>query len=243
MIAKLDTRHRFADLPRRYTQKLLLGVGGSGREGARTAYMQEKAFYGKACPTTLLAEVDLCFETGRGLEPSFVPDDPGALHRLILPGLDCRALVQQHGGNYTYPMWIPVDPEQIKHVVDTSKLGGFACPLVARAVMELYAKHVDEFLRVLVQQVETARQATVPGWERTGGPLHVFVYASLNGAVGSTAMHVIDRLGPRLKPPFRVVFVPLLLADEGRVTDRAVAGALQHAGLTEILQRSRGRHD
>ena len=67
--------------------------------------------------------------------------------------------------------------------------------------------------------------------------------ASQNGAVGSTAMHVIDRLALRLTPPFRIVFVPLLLADQGRVTDRAVASALQHAGLTEILQRARGCHE
>lgn len=243
MIAKLDTRHRYTDAPRRCSEKVFLGVGGTGREAARTAYMQERAFYGRACPYSLVAEIDLCGETGRGIEPVFVPDDPGALHQLILSGVNCRALVEAHGGNHAFPMWEAVDPAQIKDIEDTSKLGGFACPQVARAVQELYQQQVDEFLRLLVQQIETARRATVAGWDRTGGPLHVFIFASQNGAVGSTALHVIDRLAPRLKAPVRIVFVPLLLADQGRVTDRAVASALQHAGLTEILQRARGRHE
>lgn len=243
MIAKLDTRHRYSNMPRLCSEKLYLGVGGTGREAARTAYMQERAFFGRACPYSLVAELDLCGETGRDIEPLFVPDDPGTLFRLIFPGVDCRAVVEVHGENHAYPMWAAIDPVQIEKVEDTAKLGGFACPQVALAVQELYRAQMDEFLRLLAQQIETIKRTTVQGWERNGGPFHVYVFASQNGAVGSTAMHVIDRLSPRLKPPVRIVFVPLLLADQGRVTDRAVASALQHAGLTEILQRTRGGHD
>jgi hypothetical protein len=243
MIAKLVTRHRFSDAPRHSVDKLFLGIGGAGREGARTAYLQERAFYGKACPYSAIAEVDLCGDTGRGIEPTFVPDDPGALHRLILPGVNCTALVDAHGRYHTFPMWAAVDPEQIAEIKDTAKLGGYANPQVARAVEELYASMLDEFLRLVVRQIEVMRRTPVPGWERAGGPLHIFVFASQNGAVGSTALHVVDRLAPRLTPPFRIVFMPLLLADQGRVTDRAVASALQHAGLTEIQQRARGRHE
>jgi len=243
MIAKLLTNHRFSDEPRRAIDKVFLGIGGAGREAVRVAYLQERAFYGKACPFSLVGEIDLCADTGRAIEPTFVPDDPGALHRLILPGVNCRALVEAHGGNHHFGMWTYVDPEQIQSVDDTAKLGGYACPQVARAVEELYVSMLDEFLRLMVRQIDLMRRTPVPGWERAGGPLHVFGFASQNGAVGSTALHIVDRLAARLTPPFRIVFVPLLLADQGRVTDRAVAAALQHAGLTEIQQRARGRHE
>jgi hypothetical protein len=242
MIDKLDTHHRYQRAARRCLEKVFVGVGGTGREAARTAYLQERQFFGRASPYSTVVEIDLCSETGRGIEPTFVPDDPGALMQLIFPGVDCRALVQRAGLDGD-PMWAAIDPEQIKDIENTAKLGGFACPQAARAVQEMYRSVLDEFLRRVAQQAETMRRTTVPGWERTGGPLHVFVYASQNGAVGSTAMHVIDKLAPRLTAPVRVVFVPLLLADHGRVTDRRVASALQHAGLTEILQRARGRHE
>src|ERR1051325_8207505 len=230
MIAKLATRHRFSDAPRRCVDKVFFGVGGAGREAARTAYLQERSFYGKGCPSSLIAEVYLCSDPGRGIEPTFVPDDPGALHRLILPGVNCRAVVDAHGGHDSFPMWTAVDPEQISAIEDTAKLGGSACPRVARSVEELYEPVLDEFLRLVVRQVETVRRTPLPGWVRIGGSLHVFVFASQNGAVGSTALHVIDRLAPRLTPPFRIVFVPLLLADQGRVTDRAVRSEERRVG-------------
>jgi hypothetical protein len=242
MINKLDLSHRFQGQVRIGAEKGYLGVGGAGREMVRTAFLQENSFFGCQCPYTVAGEIDLCGETGRGIEPPIVPDDPGALHQLVFPGVDLSAVVDQHGGNPAHRIWASVDPNQIRTITDTGKLGGFACPPAARAVQELYADLLDEFLRKFVEDVGAMKRRTVAGWERAGAPFHLYVFASLNGAVGSTAMHVVDRMHGLLKPPFRVIFVPLLLADHGRVTDRAVAKSLQHAGLTEILQRSRGRH-
>ena len=65
MITKLDTRHRYSNAPRLCSEKVFLGIGGAGREAARTAYMQERAFFGRACPYSLVAEIDLCGETGK----------------------------------------------------------------------------------------------------------------------------------------------------------------------------------
>lgn len=240
MINKLDLSHRFDGQIRIGAMKGFFGVGGAGREAARSAFLQEYSFHGCQCPYTVLGEVDLCGETGRGIEPPIVPDDPGAFHQLVFPGVNLSAVVEAQATNHK--LWESVDPNQIKAIQDTGKLGGFACPPAARAVQELYAPLLEEFLREFVEDVEAMKRKTVAGWERAGGPFHLYVFASLNGAVGSTAMHVVDRLHDLLKPPYRVIFIPLLLADHGRVTDRAVAKALQHAGLTEILQRSRGGH-
>lgn len=240
MIAKLDVSHRFSGAVRVVTDKVYVGIGGSGREAARTAYQQEVAFLGSSCPRSLLTEIDLCDETGRGIEPSFVPENPGALMRLVLPGVNCHAVVREHEHDTSHPLWKVVDPREIEGIDDTSKLGGWANPQVARAVEEFLGAQVAEFMLRLAKQIEAMKRATFPGWERTGGPLHIHVYASPCGAVGSTALHLVDKLQPLLKPPFRIIVTWLLLADAGRVTDRDVARALQHAALTEVLLRTQG---
>src|SRR5450830_933172 len=126
MISKLDLSHAFSDAPRACTHKVYLGVGGTGREAARTAYRAEELFYGKPAPHSVLGEVDLCDETGRGLEPPFIPTPAGAFCRLVLPGVNLAAVVEEHGGNPGHPLWIVVDPEQIKDIGDTALLGGYA---------------------------------------------------------------------------------------------------------------------
>jgi hypothetical protein len=138
------------------------------------------------------------------------------------------------------PWWTSVDPDAIKHIGDTATLGGYAAPQAARFVLEFHAEKVDEFCLAVAKRVDAMLAQQVPGWEPSG-PLHVVFFNSLNGAVGSTGLHLKDRLEPLLRGQgraVRILQVAALLADRGRVTSRAQARALQQAGLTEIFIRS-----
>jgi hypothetical protein len=237
-----ELRHGFMNRTIRCGHNVRIGVGGSGREACRSGHRAEELFFGRPCPHSGLVEIDLCGETGRGLEPPVAPAIAGCYHRLIFPGTDCAAVVREHGANEKHPLWDRVDPEQVVDVTDTSKLGGYAAPQVSSLVQELYESSLMEFLRDVAKGIERRRRTPASGWE-TVGPLHVQIFAGQNGSVGSTALHIADRLQPLLQPPYRITVCWLMLADRGRVTDRRVAMALQHAALTETHHRARAKYE
>lgn len=103
--------------------------------------------------------------------------------------------------------------------------------------MEFNIKQLDDFCLRVATGIEAMRRAECLGWESVG-PLQIVVMRSLNGAVGSAGLHLVDRLRRLVRPPSRVVDMPALLADRGRVTDRREARALQQCAMAEIFNRS-----
>lgn len=237
MIEKLNTQSRFSDGLRAVSPTLFLGIGGTGRECVRAAARQIEAHYGRPVPHVMIVEVDLCGETGRSLEAAFQPTLPGTYMTYVAPGVNCAAAVEQHGSNPEYELWQAVDPAVISHVIDTGEIGALASPQVARFAAEFNIKQLDDFSLRVATRIEAMRRAEVPGWQAIG-PLQVVVMRSLNGAVGSAGLHFVDRLRELLKPPYRIVDMPALLADRGRVTNREEARALQQCAMAEILNRS-----
>ena len=237
LIDKLDTSSRFTDRPRMMLSTLLLCIGGMGRELGRAVRRLLEAQYGQPLPGLTSAEFDLCDQTGRSIEEPIVPDLPGSLLRFIVEGVNCRAAAEQHPGGCECRVCQAVDLDEVRDIVDTSELGGWASAQVARFALEFSLPKVDEFCLQLAMAVESTRRREVPGWI-IADPLQVIVLRSVNGAVGTAGLHVVDRLHRSLRPPFRIVDMPALLADRGRVTNRAEARAIQHAALHEVLLRS-----
>lgn len=237
MIEKLNTISRYSERLRAVSLTIFLGIGGTGRECVRAAARQIEAHFGCPVPHVLIVEMDLCGETGRSLEAPFQPILPGTYMTYIAPGVNCAAAVEQYGGNPDHELWEAVDPAVIGHVVDTGEIGALASPQVARFASEFNKKQLDDFCMRVATRAETMRHTEVPGWELVG-PVQLVVMRSLNGAVGSAGLHVVDRLRNLLRPPYRVIDMPALLADRGRVTNRNDARALQQCAMAEILNRS-----
>lgn len=242
MINKLNLSHDFLRLLRYCAFIVRVGIGGSGREAARAAAAGDVVVHGEPSPFSLLREFDLTSATGRGVERPVEPSYPGAYGELLLPGVSCSAMVEEHGSDPRYASWEFVDSEEIRDVKDTRLLGGYANPQVARAAQEFFSDLIDNFLRSLAEDIERMTRLSHPGWKPSGA-VQIHVYAGQNGAVGSTALHLVDRLYPALvslNVPMRIVHHPLLMADHGRVVDREAARALTHAAMAEIHVRSRG---
>lgn len=240
MIDKIDTTHRYSDRVRYVRPTIFVGHGGMGRELARAAMRETEAHFGAPVPFVLLVESDLCDETGRALEPTFQPSIPGSFMTFIAAGVDCATAVREHGDNQDLAWWLSVDPNAIRHIGDTGKLGGYAAPQAARFVLEFHGDKVEEFTLAVANRADAMLAQQVPGWEPSG-PLQIVIFNSVNGAVGSTALHLKDLLEAALRRQgrsVRVLQVAALLADRGRVINRSQARALQQAGLTEILTRS-----
>lgn len=237
MIDKLDTTSRSSNRVRAISLTVFLGIGGTGREGARAAARHTEAHYGCPVPHMLVVELDLCGETGRALEAPFQPTLPGTYMSYVAQGVNCAAAVEQHGGNPDHELWGAVDPAVIGHVVDTSEIGALASPQVARFAIEFNVTQLNDFSLRVATSIEAMRHAEVLGWELMG-PMQLVVMRSLNGAVGTAGLHFVDRLRGLLRPPYRVIDMPALLADRGRVTDRREARALQQCAMAEILNRS-----
>lgn len=240
MIPKIDTSHRYSKRVRHVRPTIFVGVGGLGREMARAAMRETEAHFGSPVPFAMLVELDLCDETGRALEPVFHPRLSGTQMTFIAPGVDCAAAVAEHGGNPELAWWNAVDPEAIKHIGDTGKLGGYAAPQAARFVLEFHNEKVEEFCLAVTNRADAMLLLQLPEWE-VSGPLQLVLFNSINGAVGSTALHVKDRFEVLLRRPnlpVRILQVAALLADRGRVINRAQARALQQSGLTEVFNRS-----
>lgn len=237
MIARINVQHRFSVRPRSMPPTVLFGAGGWGREGVRAGVRSVEALFGASSPFLLAAQYDLCDSTGRSLEPDLHPDIPGTSMSLVLPGVNCAAAVEQHGADPGCPWWKPVDPQVVAHIDDTGELGGWASAQVARFAFEFYRERVSEWALAVAARIDEMRHAVVQGWEAKG-PVQLLVMRSLNGAVGSSSLFVIDELRRHLPPSSRVIDMPALLADRGRVTNRQEARAIQQAALLDILDRS-----
>lgn len=238
MVGRLDTTHRYSRQVRTVVPLVIVAAGGTGRDAGRAAMRLIRSHHGGDCPYVHYVEFDLCEETGRKLEPRFEPDLPGTVLSLTLPSLDCGAAVQHHRDDPECRWWDAVDPDVVSAFSDTRELGGWAVPQVARLALLVHEAVVETELRALRDRILTLERAQFEGWRREG-PLHVVFMRSGNGAVGSSSLHLKDRLMELLPSETRVIDMVELLADHGRVTNQSEARALQQCALIEILCRSR----
>jgi hypothetical protein len=134
--------------------------------------------------------------------------------------------------------------------LNSADIGGSAIPGVTRLAVLVYSDRLDDFATDLVNVATGLRSSGVGSGP---GRLWVISFASPNGAVGSCILHTLDVVRTKLTnlsvPHIKdVAFVHFaaLLADQGRVTVRPQAAALQYGFLKELDVRcslSGGCHD
>jgi hypothetical protein len=190
---------------------LIIGIGGAGRVGGRTAFRTTRALFGAENPHVGLVEFDLTQKTGRQDTNLVTPSTPGRLIVHIVQAVSGAAIVARF----------------VKDSPQTDHLGGCAVPESAGLAIEVHEQAMAE-LSVQVGQLADRLREPQPGWRCNGA-----------GAVGSNDIRVTELLCRNIKGNFRVLSAGLLIAENGRVPRRIESVALE--GTHMVLVRNVAR--
>lgn len=232
---KYNYRHTFESRVLPCKRLVAIGEGGAGRTAVR-AFERHVESLSRPCPLLGVAEWDLACDTGRtDTEPPYEPAFVENLVTRIMPGLNPGAVVREHGDDLHCGLWEAVDRDAVGSLdVSSQDIGGYASPAVTRLAQLVYPDRIEEFAIAVAQLADSLGTNSGGGWQCSDPGLVVMSFASPCGAVGSTALHLLDALKQRLTPPFWILHFSLLIAERGRVVSRAEARALQFAFLKEF---------
>lgn len=237
---KPDFSHAFENRPRSVDRAVILAQGGMGRVLQTAMLTSADQIVGQS-ESRAGGVVDLTRDTGRNdTESDYEPKVPRNFRTCLIPSINPSQIAREQRDNAAYlHVWAACDVSTMAGIdLDSADIGGSAIPGVTRLAGLVYPDRMDSFA------TEVVNMATSLGGSSASGRLWVLSFASPNGAVGSCILHTLRVIRTKLMnlriPRIQeVAFVhfSLLLADQGRVTGRSQAAALQYAFLKEIDAR------